>query len=144
VIHQAFAFEGVALSVWRIAWVTLAIIVVSLLATSFYCFCRTAGELEDEVRRATMDLSPDARRRFFAVYAALRPRNAAIAWILAVVFGPIGENFYGRRWPAFFAAVFTLNGLGAWSLVSWFAAPQIVMTRNRDLIARALLIARDR
>ncbi len=135
------AFAGVGLEVLVVASVTLAILLVALLAASAYSFFRSVGDFENEVREATMDLSPAMRRSFYAHFAALHPKNAAVAWFLAVGLGPIGANLYRGKWLAFAAAVVTLNGLGAWWLESIFTTPYLVLVENRSLIAYALELA---
>ena len=52
----------------------------------------------------------------------------------------MGANLYRAEWGALFAAVVSLNGLGAWWLESWFTAPHLVLARNRALIAWALAV----
>ncbi|GAC1545413.1 MAG: hypothetical protein NVS3B16_14780 [Vulcanimicrobiaceae bacterium] len=136
-------FVGVGLEVFVVAWVTLAILVFALLAAAARHFFRSVGRFDDDVREATMDLDPIVRRRFSKRYAALRPKNAAVAWFLAVAFGPAGANLYREKWGACFAALVTLNGLGAWWLESWYTTPHLVVMENRKLIAWALQLARE-
>lgn len=136
-------FVGVGLEVLVTASITLAILIFALLAAAAYSFFRSVANFEDDVREATMDLDPAMRRRFYAHYASLRPKNAAVAWFLAVGLGPIGANLYRGKWLAFVAAVVTLNGLGAWWLESWYTTPHLVLLENRDLIAYALRLARE-
>jgi hypothetical protein len=84
-----------------------------------------------------MDLKPSARRRFFELYESQHPKNAAVAWFLAVGFGPVGSNLYRGEWAALLGAIVSLNGLGAWWLESWFTTPHLVLLKNRKHIAWA-------
>ena len=133
-----FAFAGVGLVVFFVAWTTLAILVAALLAAAAYSFFRSAVDFDNAVREATMDLAPHARRRFYELYASRHPKDPAIAWFLAVGLGPAGANLYRGKWAAFGAAVITLNGLGAWWMESWFTTPYLVLIENRAHIAWTL------
>ena len=137
------AFNGVGLNVIVVAWITLAILLVALLAASASNFFRSVDDFDTDVREATMDLSPADRRRFFEIYASLHPKNPAVAWFLAVGLGPIGANLYRQRWPAFFGALISLNGLGAWWLESIFTTPYLVIIENRATIAYTLRLLRN-
>ena len=132
------AFVGVGLTVITVAWITLAILLVALLAASASNFFRSVDDFDNDVREATMDLSPADRRRFFEIYNSLHPKNPAVAWFLAVGLGPIGANLYRQKWPAFFGALLSLNGLGAWWLESIYTTPYLVIIENRATIAYAL------
>ena len=137
------AFVGVGLTVIVVAWITLAILLVALLAASASNFFRSVDDFDTDVREATMDLSPTDRRRFYDIYASLHPKNPAVAWFLAVGLGPIGANLYRRKWPAFFGALISLNGLGAWWLESIYTTPYLVIIENRATIAYALRLLHD-
>jgi hypothetical protein len=131
------AFAGVGLEIFVVAWVTLAILIVALLSAAVNHFFRSVGHFDDDLREATMDLEPSERRRFFELYESQHPKNPAIAWFLAVLLGPVGSNLYRGEWAAFFGAVVSLNGLGAWWLESWFTTPHLVLMKNRKHIAWA-------
>ena len=137
------AFEGVGFEIFVVAWVTLAILIAALLAAAANSFFRNVGRFDDVLREATMDLAPAERRRFFELYESRRPKNPAVAWFLAVAFGPAGANLYRGKWPAFFAAVVSLNGLGAWWLESWFTSPHLVALENRKLIEWTQFVLRS-
>ena len=140
-ISQApLAFVGVGLTILYVASITLAILVFALLAASAYYFFRSVDSFDDDVRAATMALSPAERARFFTVYHALHPKNPAVAWFMAVILGPIGANLYRGQWLAFAGAVVSLNGLGAWWIESWYSTCPLVLLKNRGLIAYALEI----
>jgi hypothetical protein len=134
----SLAFAGVALEIWYVAWVALALLVFALLAAAASVFFRSVGHFDDELREATMALTPPERRRFFELYESCRPKNPAVAWFLAVGLGPIGANLYRGNVGAFVAALFSLNGLGAWWLESWFTTPHLVLIENRKSIVWAL------
>lgn len=136
-------FTGVGLTVVIVAWVALAILVFALLAAAASHFFRNFDRFDDELREATMDLDPRARRRFFEIYESLHPKNPVVAWFLAVGLGPVGANLYRAKWPAFFAALVTLNGLGAWWLESWYTTPHLVLIENRSLLAYARKLLLD-
>jgi hypothetical protein len=142
-MFRSFGFNEVGSEVWGLAAVALAILILALLAASAYVFLRSVPHFQDDVREATMALSPQMRRRFYEVYDALKPRDPAVAWFLAVGFGPIGVNWYRGNGPAFAAAIVSLNGLGAWWLESWFSAPQFVLIENRALIEQSLRIVQQ-
>lgn len=137
------AFVGVGLTVIIVAWVTLAILLVALLAACASSFFRSVDDFDIDVREATMDLSPTDRRRFYEIYASLHPKNPAVAWFLAVGLGPIGANLYRQKWPAFFGALISLNGLGAWWLESIYSTPYLVIIENRATVAYALRLLHD-
>lgn len=136
-------FAGVGLAVFVVAWVTLAILILALVAASAYSFFRTAPHFGDDLREATMDLDPHTRRLFYERYAALKPKDPAIAWFLAVGLGPIGANLYRQRWGPFFGALVSLNGLGAWWLESIYTTPHLVLIENRASIAYAMHLVRE-
>jgi len=138
VTFRPFGFSDVGLEVWGVAAVTLVLLLLALVAASAYVFFRSVAHFQDDVREATMDLSPEMRRRFYAAYDAEKPRDPAVAWFLAVGLGPIGVNFYRGKGFAFFAALVSLNGLGAWWMESLFTAPQFVLIENRALIKQSL------
>lgn len=137
------AFVGVGLTVLYVASITLAILVLALLAASAFYFFRSVDSFDDDVRAATMAMSPGERARFFAIYRSLHPKNPAVAWFMAVILGPIGANLYRGEWLAFAGAVVSLNGLGAWWIESWYSTCPLVLLKNRGLIAYALEIMRD-
>ncbi len=134
------AFADVGLQIFIVAWVTLAILIAALLSAAVNHFFRSVGRFDDALREATMDLHPRERRRFFELYESRRPKNPAVAWFLAVGLGPAGANLYREQWSACFAAVVSLNGLGAWWLESWFTTPHLVSIENRKHIAWALFV----
>jgi hypothetical protein len=138
VTFRPFGFSDVGLEVWGVAAVTLVLLLLALVAASAYVFFRSLAHFQDDVREATMDLSPEMRRRFYAAYDAEKPRDPAVAWFLAVGLGPIGVNLYRGKGFAFFAALVSLNGLGAWWMESLFTAPQFVLIENRALIKQSL------
>lgn len=132
------AFFGVGLDVLGVAIVALIVLVLALLAASANVFFRGVARFDDDALRATMDLSPAQRRRFYEIYASWTPKSPAVAWFLALALGPAGVNLYrGRPFPCI-AAILSLNGLGAWWLESWFTSPQLVLIENRALVARTL------
>ena len=141
-VHAIFAFAGVAAEIFAVAWITFGVLVAALLAAAAGHFFRICEHFDDDVRELTMDLSPAERRRFFAFYAANRPKNPAVAWFLAVLLGPIGANLYRGERAALFGAVVSLNGLGAWWLESWFSTPHLVTMKNRALADLALEVVR--
>ncbi len=126
------------LEVWAVAAITLVLLLLALVAASASVFFRSVAHFEDDVREATMELSPADRRRFYDIYASLKPRDPAVAWFLAVGLGPAGVNFYRGKALACVAAIVSLNGLAAWWLESIFTAPQFVLIENRKLIASTL------
>jgi len=130
-------FADVGLAVFAVAWLTLAILVLALLAAAANHFFRSVARFDDELREATMELGPAQRRRFFAIYDSLHPKSPAAAWFLAVGLGPVGANLYRAKWPAFFGALVTFNGFGAWWIESWFSTPHLVLIENRALLAHA-------
>lgn len=134
------AFNDVGLEVFAVAWITLAILIAALLSAAVNHFFRSVGHFDVDLREATMDLSPPARRRFFELYESQHPKNPAVAWFLAVGLGPAGANLYRGEWAAFFAAVVSLNGLGAWWLESWFTTPHLVVIKNRKHIVWAQFV----
>ena len=134
------AFVGVGLEIFAVAWIALFILVAALLSAATNHFFRSVGRFDDALREATMDLSPSQRRRFYELYESRRPKNPAVAWFLAVVFGPAGANLYRGKWAAFFAAVISFNGLCAWWLESWFTTPHLVAIENRKHIAWAQFV----
>ncbi len=138
------AFLGVGLTVFTLAWGTLALLIAALLAAATSSFFRSVGDFDNQVREATMDLAPAQRRRFYDLYTSLRPKNPAVAWFLAVGLGPAGANLYREKWPAMLGALVTFNGLGAWWIESWFTTPYLVLIENRASIAYALeLLGRE-
>ena len=140
---SSLGFVGVGLTVIIVAWITLAILLVALLAASASNFFRSVDDFDTDVREATMEMAPAERRRFFEIYASLHPKNPAVAWFLAVGLGPIGTNLYRGKWATFAGALVTLNGLGAWWLESIFTAPYLVIIENRATIAYALRLLHD-
>ena len=141
--YVVLGFAGVGLQVFVVVWVTLAILLVALLAAASYSFFRSVAEFDVELREATMDLDPQTRRLFYARYSSLHPKSPAVAWFLAVAFGPIGANLYRQKWGAFFGALVTLNGLGAWWMESIYTTPHLVQIENRELIAYAMQLVHE-
>ncbi len=135
---RPFGFTDVGLEVWAVAAVTLVLLILALVAASAYVLFRSVPHFQDDVRAATMDLTPAMRRRFFEVYDAEKPLDPAVAWFLAVGLGPFGVNFYRGKYFTSAAALITLNGLGAWWFESLFTAPQFVLIENRALIKQSL------
>ncbi|GAC1531069.1 MAG: hypothetical protein NVS2B8_19390 [Vulcanimicrobiaceae bacterium] len=143
--YVLLGFAGVGLTVFVVAWVTLGVLVLALLAAATNHFFRSVPSFDEDLREVTMEMEPADRRRFFELYASLRPKSPAVAWFLAVVLGPMGANLYRQKWGAFLAALVSLNGLGAWWLESWYTTPHLVQIDNRAAIAYALqLLAAER
>ncbi len=139
------SFAGVGLEVFVVAWVTFVVLVFALLAAAANYFFLNVARFDDHVREMTMPLDPEERRRFYALYESRHPKDAAVAWFLAVGLGPIGSNLYRTQWSAFFAAVVSLNGLGVWWVESWFTTPGLVMMKNREYAEWAsMIVARER
>lgn len=140
VAFVVLSFAGVGLEVFVVAWVTFVILVLALLAAAANYFFLNVARFDDHVREMTMPLDRQTRRRFYELYESRRPKNVAVAWFLAVGLGPIGSNLYRGQWPAFAAAVVSLNGLGIWWVESWFTTPGLVMMKNREYGEWALMI----
>ncbi len=127
------AFDDVGLRVFTVAWITLALLIVGLLASAAQALARVVGRGDDIVYESMLGLDRASATRFYALYRSRHPKNVAFAWLCSVVAGPIGAFGYLRNWRLFAAAVVTLNGLGAWWIESWFSVPQLVLMENRDI-----------
>ncbi len=125
------AFDDVGMSVFRVAWITLVLLIVLLFAGSIRYFASTISRADDIVFESVAGLDRASALTFHELYRGRRPKNVAVAWILAVVTGPFGAFGYLGDWPKCFAALLTLNGLGAWWIESWFSVPQLVLIANR-------------
>jgi len=132
------AFDSVGWSVIHVAWATLAILILALLAASISYFSRTIARADDIVFEATLGLDRESALLFHGLYRGRHPKNIAIAWVAAVLAGPIGAFGYLRDWPKFTLALLTLNGLGAWWIESWFSTPQLVLIENKRAAIWAL------
>ncbi|GAC1427028.1 MAG: hypothetical protein NVSMB64_33140 [Candidatus Velthaea sp.] len=132
------AFTDVALRVIGVAWWSLGILVLALLAAAANRFFIAVEQADEIVLQATLGLDRTAAQRFFTLYRSFRPKNVAVAWFLAVLLGPIGAFGYLQQWGKFTLALLTFNGLGAWWIESWFSVPQSVMLENRRIAKAAL------
>lgn len=62
------------------------------------------------------------------------PKDVGIAYLLWLLFGFLGgHRFYLGRIGTAFAQLFTLGGLGVWTLVDAFLIPQMVREHNESL-----------
>lgn len=132
------AFDDVGWHVITVAWITLAILLLALFIGALDRFLVAVGCADEIVFEATLGLDRASAITFYSLYRSRRPKNVAVAWILSVVLGPIGAFGYMEQWGKFAAALFTLNGLGAWWIESLFSIPQLVLIENRRSATWAL------
>ena len=125
------AFSDVGWRVVEVAWIALAILLLALFAGAVERLFVAVGRADEIVFEATLGLDRRSAMMFFALYRSRRPKNVAVAWILSVVLGPVGAFGYLEQWGKFAAALFTLNGLGAWWIESLYSVPQLVLMLNR-------------
>ena len=135
--HEVLGLSILGVTVFRVAAVLLFILILALLAAAARYFANTIPRADRIVIEALLDLDNAGILAFWDIYRGMRPANVAVAWFLAVLFGPLGAFFYLRDGRRFFLALLTLNGLGVWSLESWFSVPQIVLLQNRQKAAWA-------
>ena len=136
-LPDVLAFSSVGATVFQLAAALLAVLILALLAASARYFGETVRRADAIVVDAMLGLDRAGMLAFYDIYCGMRPANVAIAWFLAVLFGPLGAFIYLRD-GRFVIALVTLNGLGLWSIESWFSVPQLVMLQNRQKAAWAL------
>jgi len=125
------AFDEVGWRIIQVAWTTLVILLVALFVGAAERFFAAVGRSDEIVFQATLGLDRASAMTFYSLYRSRRPKNVAVAWILSVILGPIGAFGYMEQWGKFAAALFTLNGLGAWWIESLYSVPQLVLIENR-------------
>jgi hypothetical protein len=137
--HPAFtlAFIDVANHVFLVAAITLAILILALLAAALERFVAAVGRADDILVDAIAGMERTTALRFYGIYQR-RTKNVGIAWVLSVVLGPFGAYAYLGYWGRAAIALITLNGLGGWWIESWFSIPQIVLMDKRALAENAL------
>jgi hypothetical protein len=136
-LPEVLALSTTGATVFQVAVTLLAILVVALLAAAARYFAEAVPLADAIVIDAVLDLDRDGILAFWDIYRGMRPANVAVAWFLAVIFGPFGAFLYLRDGRKCVLALITLNGLGVWSLESWFSVPRIVMLQNRQKAAWA-------
>lgn len=134
---EVLAFSGVGLTVFQVASTLLAVLLLGLLAASARYFGEAVVRADAIVVEAMLGLDRAGMLAFYDIYRGMRPANVAVAWFLSVIFGPFGSLLYLRD-GRFVVALITLNGLGLWSIESWFSVPQLVILQNRQKAAWAL------
>jgi hypothetical protein len=134
---EVLAFNSVGVTVFQVAGTLLAVLLLALLAASARYFAETIPRADEVVVEAMLGLDRDGMLAFWDIYRGMRPANVAVAWFLAVLFGPLGAFFYLRDGRRCALALITLNGLGAWSVESWFSVPRLVLLQNRRKAAWA-------
>jgi hypothetical protein len=129
---STMAFIDVAIKVIAVAWIALAILVLGLLAASVRAAVYTLQDADDVVFTTLAGL--DERESAYAYrFFKERSHSVAIAYILAVVLGPLGAYAYLGQYGKAAIALVTLNGFGAWWIESWFSVPQVVVIAKRKL-----------
>jgi hypothetical protein len=134
---EVLAFNSVGVTVFQVAGTLLAVLLLALLAASARYFAEAIPRADEVVVEAMLGLDRDGMLAFWDIYRGMRPANVAVAWFLAVLFGPLGAFFYLRDGRRCALALITLNGLGAWSVESWFSVPRLVLLQNRRKAAWA-------
>jgi hypothetical protein len=124
-------FDGVGNAVFTVARVTLALLIVGLLASAASAVAATTRRADDLVYESMLGLDRESGVKFYELYRGRRPKNVTFVWFLAVIAGPFGAFAYMRNWPLCALALVTLNGLGAWWIESWFSAPALALIENR-------------
>ncbi len=132
------AFDDVGWRIIEVAWSTFAILLLALFLGAVDRFFVAVGHSDEIVFEATLGLDRSSAITFYSLYRSRRPKNVAVAWILSVLLGPIGAFGYMEQWGKFAAALFTLNGLGAWWIESLYSVPQLVLIENRRSATWAL------
>jgi hypothetical protein len=127
------AFDNVGLEVFAVARITLALLILALLASAARTVVSVISQENDIVYEAMLGLDRAGGEAFYRLYRSREPKSAAFAWLCSVVAGPIGAFGYLRDWRIFSLALVTLNGLGGWWIESWFSVPQLVLIRNRRI-----------
>ncbi len=120
------AFIDVARSVILVAWVTLAILILALLAAAVERFIVASSRADDILAEALLSVDEPTARKFYPIFKR-RAKNVGVAWILSVITGPLGAYLYLGDYGRAAIALVTLNGLGAWWIASWFIIPQAVL-----------------
>jgi hypothetical protein len=125
------AFDDVGNAVFTVARVTLALLILGLLASAAAAVAASTRRADDLVYESMLGLDRESGVTFYELYRSRRPKNVTFAWLLSVVTGPFGAFAYLRNWPMCALALVTLNGLGAWWIESWFSVPALVTIENR-------------
>jgi hypothetical protein len=131
-LPEVLALSSVGAAVFRLAGGVLAVLILGLLAASVRYFALAIPRADAIVVEAMLGLDRDSGIVFYDIYRGMRPANVGVAWFLAVLFGPLGAFLYLRDWRKAALALITLNGLGLWSLESWFSVPPLVISQNRE------------
>jgi hypothetical protein len=124
-------FDDVGNAIFSVARITLALLVLGLLASAAAAVASTTRRADDLVYESMLDLDRASGVTFYELYRGRRPKNVTFAWLLSVITGPIGAFAYMQNWRLCALAVVTLNGFGAWWIESWFSVPALVMIENR-------------
>ncbi len=132
------AFDDVGNTVFTVARVTLALLILALLASAAQALASAIGCENDIVYEAMVGLDRASGETFYRLYRSRHPKSVAFAWLCSVVAGPIGAFGYLRDWRTFAIAVVTLNGFGAWWIESWFSVPRLVLIQNRTIARWAI------
>jgi hypothetical protein len=136
-LTEILAFDAVAHSVIIVAWVTLALLILALLAAAVERFIVASSRADDILFEALLPLDEDAARRFYPLFKR-RAKNVGVAWVLSVVTGPLGAYLYLGDYGRAALALVTLNGLGAWWIASWFIIPQAVLIALRAEVKNSI------
>jgi hypothetical protein len=134
---EVLAFNSVGDTVFRLAGWVLAVLILALLAASVRYFAEAIPRADAIVVEAMLGLDRESAVVFYEIYRGMRPANVAVAWFLAVLFGPLGAFLYLRDWQKAALALISLNGIGLWSMESWFSVPPLVIIQNREKAAAA-------
>ncbi len=126
------AFDDVGSAVFAVARITLALLILGLLASAAHAVVSVIRRENDIVYEAMLGLDRESGEAFYQLYRSRGPKSVAFGWLCSVVAGPIGAFGYLGEWTMFSVALVTLNGMGAWWIESWFSVPQLVLMRNRN------------
>jgi hypothetical protein len=125
------AFDDVGNAVFTVARVTLALLILGLLASAASAVAASTRRADDLVYESMLGLDRESGETFYELYRGRQPKNVTFVWLLSVITGPFGAFAYMRNWRMCALALVTLNGLGAWWIESWFSLPALVMIENR-------------
>ncbi len=128
---SSITFDDVGNAVFGVARITLALLILGLLASAAAAVAASTRRADDIVYESMVGLDRESGVKFYELYRGRRPKNVTFAWLLSVITGPLGAFAYMRNWKLCALAFVTLNGFGAWWIESWFSVPALVMIENR-------------
>ena len=116
------------------------IIMAALIAAAVAFFRGPAKRSEEYIKTLVGSIAdPNDAALLMSLYQQKGAKNVVLSWLLTVFLSPTVAYLYLGEMTKALLAFVTVQGFGAWWVISWFSMPLEVLARNKKAADDALL-----